>query len=515
MTHTKTVPRQTLRVVRIVLALLVFVGLTFFMVDAVGLLPAGVSLLAGIQLVPALMAVSLGTLAVLLVLTLLVGRVYCSVVCPLGIWQDVVAWLSRRLRPKKHYRYRPARNWLRYSILGITAVAWLAGFSQLLVLLDPYSAYGRICTSLFKPLYVWGNNLLAAVFSKAGNYTFYHLDVPYGGILTLTVSLLTLAVVSTLAWTRGRIWCNTLCPVGALLSLLARRPLFHLHIDASACNHCGRCAAHCKASCIDAKTQTIDASRCVDCFDCVTECRQGAIRLGRAPRKASPAQPDASRRRFLLALGLTGASAVRSAAARKKSIIPGGSKVEIHRQQAVMPPGAGSRKDFLDRCTACHLCVSQCPSHVLKPSVGEYGLEGFLQPVMKYENAFCNYDCHRCGDVCPTHALRPLSVDEKHRTQMGRVVFIRENCVVQRNETSCGACSEHCPTQAISMVPYKYGLTIPQVNPDICVGCGGCEYICPARPFKAVYVEGNDPQGEAVAFGRGEAIMEDISDFGF
>ena len=69
--------------------------------------------------------------------------------------------------------------------------------------------------------------------------------------------------------------------------------------------------------------------------------------------------------------------------------------------------------------------------------------------------------------------------------------FIKENCVVYNKETSCGSCAEHCPTQAVSMVPYKGMLTIPEVNDSICIGCGACEYACPVRPYRAIYVEGN------------------------
>ena len=120
-----------------------------------------------------------------------------------------------------------------------------------------------------------------------------------------------------------------------------------------------------------------------------------------------------------------------------------------------------------------------------------------------------------CSDVCPNGAIPPLTVEQKHLTQMGYVVFIEENCIVLTDGTSCGACSEHCPTQAIAMVPYKDGLTLPHVNTEICVGCGGCEYVCPARPFRAVYIEGNPVQKEAKPFKESEEHKVEIDDFGF
>ena len=145
----------------------------------------------------------------------------------------------------------------------------------------------------------------------------------------------------------------------------------------------------------------------------------------------------------------------------------------------------------------------------------EYGLEGIMQPTVSFEKGFCNFSCTVCGEVCPNGAIRPLTVEQKHLTQMGQVVFIKENCIVYTDGTSCGACSEHCPTQALSMVPYKDGLTIPHVNTDICVGCGGCEYICPSRPYRAVHIEGHKVQQEAHPFVEKEEEKIKVDDFGF
>ena len=185
------------------------------------------------------------------------------------------------------------------------------------------------------------------------------------------------------------------------------------------------------------------------------------------------------------------------------------------KENPITPPGSVSQKRFQQHCTSCHLCVSKCPSHVLKPAFMEYGLAGIMQPTVSFEKGFCNFDCTVCGDVCPNGAILPISVEQKHLTQMGYVVFIEENCIVYTDGTSCGACSEHCPTQAVAMVPYKDGLTIPHVNKEICVGCGGCEYVCPARPFRAIYIEGNPVQKEAKPFKENEEHKVEIDDFGF
>ncbi|MDX9905515.1 MAG: 4Fe-4S dicluster domain-containing protein, partial [Bacteroidales bacterium] len=164
--------------------------------------------------------------------------------------------------------------------------------------------------------------------------------------------------------------------------------------------------------------------------------------------------------------------------------------VPVVRQFPVTPPGAQSQERFNKLCTACHLCVSACPTHVLQPTYFLYGMTGFLQPRMDYITSFCNFDCVLCGEVCPTGAILPVTTEEKKRIQLGKSYFIKENCVVYTHNTACGACSEHCPTKAVQMVPYKDKLTIPEVNNTICVGCGACEYACPTDP-KSIYVDGN------------------------
>jgi ferredoxin len=208
---------------------------------------------------------------------------------------------------------------------------------------------------------------------------------------------------------------------------------------------------------------------------------------------------DTSRRKFLLA-GLAAVAAP---------------KVAFAETNAVSPPGAVSEERLLARCTACHLCVSKCPSKVLKPAFLEYGFGGIMMPKMDFEKGFCNYSCTVCSDVCPNDALVSLSVAQKHGLQIGKVVFEPELCVVHTEGWNCGACSEHCPTQAVKMVPYKDGLTVPVVDADICVGCGACEFICPVRPKRAIFVEGNKVHKQARAFDVEEKDEKEVTDFGF
>lgn len=511
-----------LKRIRVVLSVLFFGLITFYFLDFADLLPNKFHALAHIQFVPALMSLSFVILAALIVLTLILGRIYCSVICPMGVFQDAVTWISKKTaKRKKRFRYAPAKTVLRWAVVVLTGVAFLSGFTVVLGLLDPYSAFGRMVTNVWKPVYMWGNNLLESVFTQFGNYTFYQVDASIISISSFIIGLATLLVIGFLAWKHGRTWCNAVCPVGTLLGFVSRFSLFKVRIDETRCTHCMICGTKCKASCIDSKNQKIDYSRCVDCFDCLGSCKEGALVYslpsGALKKQADkqPATTDASKRRFLMA-GLTTAAATTEVMAQAKSAIASASGTKSYKRQTPLtPPGSVSMAHFQEHCTSCHLCVSKCPSHVLKPAFMEYGAGGIMQPTVYFEKGFCNFDCTVCGDVCPNGAIKPLTVEQKHLTQMGKVVFIEENCIVHTDGTSCGACSEHCPTQALSMIPYKDGLTIPHIDTNICVGCGGCEYICPARPFRAVYIEGNAVQQEALPFVESEKVEIEVDDFGF
>lgn len=489
--------------------------LTFYFLDFAGLTD-GWPNLARIQFLPALMIGSVGVLAALIMVTLLFGRIYCSVICPLGIFQDVVGWLARKVNRKKQYAFSREKRVIRYGVLAVVVITFLAEATVVLSLLDPYSAFGRMMVNVFRPVYLGLNNLLVWIFNSFGNYTFYHTDVYVLSMASLVVGLLTFGVVAFLAWRYGRTWCNTVCPVGTLLGLVSRYSLWKVRIDTEACVSCGLCARKCKGKCIDSKAKKIDYSRCVACYNCLSSCHKQGIKY--APvwtKKKAPAvrDTDAGRRHFVTTLTAL------SLAVPAKALAQGEAMVKNHKawqkKYPLSPPGSQSAEHLLKHCTACHLCVTKCPSHVLKPAFMDYGPGGMMQPKMDFEHGFCNFDCTVCADVCPNGALLPLTKEEKHTLQVGRVVFVRENCIVNTDGTSCGACSEHCPTQAVSMVPYKNGLTIPAVNPEICVGCGGCEYVCPVRPFRAIYIEGNPVHRQAKPFQETEKKEVILDDFGF
>lgn len=485
-----------LKKIRVGVSLAIFVLITFYFLDFAELLPLKFNFLAEIQFLPALLSLNALVLVALVVLTLVFGRVYCSSICPMGVYQDVVAWLSKKVpkklrKKKRRYSYSPAKNILRWVILGATLAAFLFGFTFLVGLLDPYGAYGRMVTHIFRPAYLAGNNVLQTIFTSFENYTFYKVGIYGLGVFAFVVALITMLVIGFLAWKNGRTYCNTVCPVGTTLGILSKFSLFKIQFVEKNCNSCGLCSMNCKASCIDSNKMQIDHSRCINCFNCIEVCNHSAMKYAPVSFKKNEsvksAEIDKSKRRFLSATVATTVAATGMLAQKTVGV---DLKKEVKRQHPIAPPGALSVDNLRDKCISCHLCVSKCPSHVIKPAFLEYGLAGMMQPKLYFDHGFCNYDCTVCSDVCPSGAILPLSKEEKHTTQMGKVQFIIENCIVYYDETNCGACSEHCPTQAVSMVPYKGSLTIPHTETAICVGCGGCEYVCPAVPYKAIYVEG-------------------------
>jgi ferredoxin-type protein NapF len=191
---------------------------------------------------------------------------------------------------------------------------------------------------------------------------------------------------------------------------------------------------------------------------------------------------------ILLLLGL----ARRSSGQSKTAPVPKkASTVQENRTSPVCPPGSATIANFTAKCTACSLCISVCPNNVLQPSFREYGVAGMMQPRMDYHMSFCTYECVKCLEICPTGALLPLVLDAKKLTQIGKAVFIKDNCIVKTEKTACGACSESCPTKAVHMIPFEGKLVIPETKDEICIGCGHCEFACPTKPYKAIFVNGN------------------------
>ena len=545
-----------------------------------------------IQFVPALLSLAAGTLGValpliiLLLLTLIFGRVYCSFLCPTGILQDIIGRLARpftrrtrRTRTNPHSLgagahntsagshstgttagsstsagYRKPHSKLRYIILIATGLLFALGLAWPLTLLDPYSLFGKIASQFFGSIEIFLNNALANIFPNSIPYLKY-TSIATVSFIYGTIALITLILFSA---AHGRLYCNTICPVGTLLGLIGSKSLFQIRIDSNACKHCNACAKNCKSNCIDIKGQKVDTERCVVCFNCLQHCKFGALHYSlRRPAastssSASSSQPSATAASAISANATSSTSTSAASTPPSEKIDKGlrttlaglaglGTAILAHKgtgsrfipikeyrekhlpenlrasqELGIMPPGAGRLEHFKQNCTGCYACVAACPGDVIKPATFEYGPDGILLPTLKYNGHFCGYECNACSNACPSGALSPLTLKEKKRTAIGKAIYMAGKCIVFQAGTDCGACDEHCPTKAITMVPVpgKSFLYYPRLNRDLCIGCGGCEYICPQKP-KAIKVVALADQSLAQEPTDDVQQEVEVNDFGF
>lgn len=513
---------------RVVFGTLVLILITSLFLDFRHIIPEEwVSAILFIQFTPSFLkfmnlpALATGGFLIVLLITVLSGRSYCSFLCPLGIFQDLVNRLGGRVKKRnRKFRFELPYTILRYSILALTLIVMLAGSLFLLTILDPYSIFGRFITYFAKPILIQLNNLIALILNGFDIYTIYKVELKSIQLAVYLIPFGFIALIIYMSFKRGRLYCNTICPLGTLLGLISKISIFRIKIDSSNCTQCGRCAVICKSSCIDFKNEIIDVSRCVTCFNCIDSCKDNAISFGftaSGNRKAAPVAVDIDKRKFIInsilltsSLGsIAKAQEIKVPVPKKASTIP------EEKSSPVCPPGGIGIDHFNDFCTACSLCVGACPTSVMQPSFREYGLSGIMQPSMNYHMGFCNFECTVCIDVCPSGALMPLLLPAKKLTQLGKAKFVKENCIVETERTDCGACSEHCPTKAVKMVPFQDKLVIPEVEDDLCIGCGACEYACPTKPYKAIYVNGNPVHLEAKKPKEEASKVQVLDDFPF
>lgn len=464
-----------LRKLRICLAAIVFIAAVLLFLNLWEGAALKLSFLAKWQFLPAVLALNVVVIAVLVVVTLLFGRIYCSVICPLGILQDIIGRLGR-IGKKNKMRYSPSKEKkVRYIVWVVFVATLIAGLNYLVVLLDPYGLFGKM------------------VASAGGKFV---------GWLVPAVAAVAFVVIAVLAWKNGRTWCNTICPVGTTLGFFSRFAIFRPVINADACKSCHVCEKKCKAACINIAEHKIDYSRCVDCFDCIDSCKFGALKykiagragndVKKAAEDAKDAGNDAGRRAFLASSAMIATAA--TVGAQTKKLDGGLAAIEDkkipERTVPLTPFGSESVKDFYKKCVACQLCVSACPNNVLRPSTD---LDRLMQPEMSYEKGYCRPECTECSQVCPAGAILPLTAEEKTQFHIGVASVERSLCVAE-DGISCGNCARHCPVGAILMVPKDESDDnspyIPVVDEAKCIGCGACENLCPSRPFSAITVNG-------------------------
>ena len=487
--------------IRIFFSVLVLILFVSVFVDFRHLIPDKyVNALTYLQFIPSgIKLITIGIIAItgfiiVLLITLVSGRTYCSFLCPLGILQDVISRTGGKIKKRfRRFGFKKPHTIIRYGLLGITLIVTLIWGTYFLTLLDPYSTFGRFITYFLKPIVLILNNFLSGLLGKFDIYTLVNTPFTKFPLPVYIIPSVFLLLVGIMSFTKGRLYCNTICPVGTLLGLISKISLFRIRFDEVKCTRCGRCSLACKSSCIDFLHHDVDISRCVDCFNCLKSCPDKALSYGPVTFRKEKQETDLERRKIivgsvLLFLGLSNSSRGQNSVAPKPTKA---STVKENRKYPICPPGSTGIENFTKKCTACSLCVTVCPNNVLIPSVKEYGLSGIMQPRMDYHKSFCTYECTKCLEICPTGAIMPLTLEAKKLTQLGKAVFIKDNCIVNTEKTACGACSESCPTKAVHMVPFEGRLVIPETKDEICIGCGHCEFACPTTPYKAIYVNGN------------------------
>ena len=488
-----------LKKLRITLAIICFTLITLLFLDFTGTLHAWFGWMAKLQFVPAILASSFVIIIAIVVITALFGRIYCSVICPLGIYQDGIAHLAEK-RKKNRYSFKRRKK----SSYGIGLIFFLLiafGFTGVAILIEPYSIFGRFASNLFSPVYRLINNVLAYFAERWDSYAFYHVDVYIKSLPMFIIAIAYFLTITVLALVNGRWYCNNICPVGAVLGCLSKFSLFKPHFDEEKCVSCGLCEKNCRCSAIDAKKHEIDYSKCVTCFNCISKCNKGAMKYGYYKYFKVTEEPKTignegktSRKTFIATVATLAAASTLKA---QEKVVDGGlatieKKKAPKRETPIKPAGSVSLDNFSSRCTGCQLCVQVCPNDVLRASSK---LDTFMQPEMSYERGYCRPECTKCSEVCPAGAITKVTREQKTVIQIGHAVWIGRNCVPLRDGVTCGNCAKHCPSGAITMMPYDpedaASPMIPSINTERCIGCGACEHVCPARPFSAIFVEGN------------------------
>lgn len=489
--------------------------------------------LASIQIAPVIAALNWGVLIVHLGVALLFGRVYCSIVCPLGIAQDFFSWLRPKKWRKKtskfsHQKSMRALEIAKHIFMLFWGLSFVFGMSILFRFFDPYAIFGR---------FIAGAKGIVEMAE-----TTEILESGFQSFVILGFSLIPFLIIALIAFFTGREYCTRLCPVGTLLGIFSRFSIFRLRIDPQKCRHCLECARQCKSHCIDVQKKcAVDASRCVVCFNCLSACKFHAIAFGRnrtesfgapptkgvakenlhepqkasdksqtksqnsneTPHKAQPQTVNVSRRDAFkigaqtLAWSIPCLALPNAFAGDKKpeyALAEVSRKQPIARVTPILPPGAWNRAMFARRCTGCTLCVQSCKNRILtlKSSVGRH----IFQPEMTFERGYCRPSCTQCGDVCPTHAIQAFSVAQKRAVRIGLATLHVERCVNTTTSFDCRACGRMCPNHAISWGEAKRkndkDCLVPVVDATHCVGCGACEYVCAARPMAAIVVTALD-----------------------
>jgi len=463
--------------------------------------------------------------------TVLLGRVFCGWVCPLGAVHALASWFRPRRKGKKGLELRSP--WQRGKYFALVALLVMALFGvHWIGVLDPIPLlYRSVTTAVLPasqyavqepatavyradphigPLHVTAVSEPVYNFSRDSVFRFERQTFLEG----TWIALLFIGIVA-LNFVRPRFWCRYVCPLGGLLGLLTRWPVLRLHNDESTCTNCGKCNLACPAAAQPDQRGNWLASECYGCWNCVAACGSNSITFQwESPfRKPNAGTIDFSRR-ATLAAGVTGVASLLALrlppASRNQQPLPA---------LLIRPPGAREERAFLQRCVQCGVCMRACPTNALQPCGLEAGLEALWTPRLVPKIGYCQFNCNLCGQVCPTEAIRPVPLPDKQMLKIGLATFDTSRCLPHNYGRECIVCEEHCPLpkKAIYLVEKEVTLRdgatrrlkLPYVDPDLCIGCGMCEWACVFRDQPAIRVtaanETRNPYNEPILPGYGGA----------
>jgi len=447
--------------------------------------------------VPGIMLLSLVTIAAAVAF----GRSFCSWVCPVGTLNQLAAKMaSRRRRKESQWTIGTGAKRFKYYLLIGFVFAALMGI-QWVGVADPISLGVRsLGLSIFPAFELAARGIFDFLYTRAGPVKVVSEPVFNGlkqTVLSFSqphfyqsvfIALLFLSILAVSVY-KKRFWCRSICPLGALLGLVSRASILRLRQDAEKCNGCNLCAEVCPGSAQPHLPRKWLCSECYVCGNCTSICPEDALEFSFRAARRGQDQVDLKRRAVLITLGST------ALAAPLFGTGIGASRAD---PLLIRPPGARPEREFLDRCVKCGECMKVCLTNGLQPTLLEAGLEGIWSPKLVPRIGYCEYECTLCGQVCPTGAIEKLEVERKKKVKIGLAFIDTARCLPFAFGVDCIVCEEHCPTpkkaiwferKVIETAPgERRQVKLPRVDPELCIGCGICEFKCPVADRPAIYI---------------------------